>query len=114
MSFKKPFKFKSKGSFRCGGNHDRSAKCPAKFAKCKYCGKQGHFLNVCLKRNQRVHQIGTSDRTSETTGTTNNDVFLGTLASETNLVPETLPLTVHSTVVPKGSMNSSHSMIKIR
>ena len=51
-SFKKPFKFKSKGCFRCGGNHDRSADCPAKFAKCKYCGKQGHFLKVCLKRNQ--------------------------------------------------------------
>ena len=49
-SFKKPFKFKSKGCFRCGGNHDRSAECPAKFAKCKFCGKQGHFLKVCLKK----------------------------------------------------------------
>ena len=60
--FKKPFKFKSKGCFRCGRNHDRSAECPAKFAKCKFCGKQGHFLKVCLKRDhQRVHQIGTPD-----------------------------------------------------
>ena len=95
-SFKKPFKFKSRGCFRCGGNHDRSADWPAKFAKCEYCGKQGHFLKVCLKGNQRVHQIGTSDGTSETIGATNNNVFLGTLASETNLVLETLPLTVHS------------------
>ena len=95
-SFKKPFQFKPKGCFRCGGNHDRSAECPAKFAKCKYCGKQGHFLKVCLKRNQRVHQIGTSDGTSGTTGATNNDVFLGTLTSEKNLIPETLPLIVHS------------------
>ena len=94
--FKKPFKFKSKGCFRCGGNHDRSADCPVKFATCKYCGKQGHFLKVCLKRNQRVHQIGTSDGTSETTGATNNDVFLGTLASEENLVQGTLSRTVHS------------------
>ena len=95
-SFKKPFKFKPKGCFRCGGNHGRSAECPAKFAKCKYCGKQGHVLKVCLKRNQRVHQIGTSDGTSETIGATNNDVFLGTLAPEKNLILETLPLTVHS------------------
>ena len=51
---------------------------------------------MCLKRNQRVHQIGTSDGTSETTGATNNDVFLGTLASEKNLIPETLPHTMHS------------------
>ena len=93
-AFKKPFKFKSKVCFRCGGNHDRSVECPAKFAKCKFCGTQGHFLKVCLKRNhQRVHQI---DKTSETDGAINNDVFLGTLASEKNLVPETLPLTVHS------------------
>ena len=96
-SFKKSFKFKSKGCFRCGGNHDRSAECPAKFAKCKYCGKQGHFLKVCLKRDhQRVHQIGTSDKISDSTDATNNSVFLGTLASEKNLVPETQPLTVHS------------------
>ena len=84
-SFKKPFKFKSKGCFRCGGNHDRSAECPAKFAKCKFCGKQGHFLKVCLKRDhQRVHQIGTSDRTSDSTDATDTSVFLGTLASEKN------------------------------
>ena len=44
-SFKKPFKFKSKGCFRCGGNHDHDA--------------------------------------------TDNSIFLGTLASEKNLVPET-------------------------
>ena len=48
---------------------------------------------MCLKRNKRVHQI---DKTFETSGATNNDVFLGTLASEENLVPETLPLTMHS------------------
>ena len=96
-SFKKPFKFKSKGCFRCGGNHDRSAECPAKSAKCKFCGKQGHFLKVCLKRDhQRVHQIGTSDKTSDSTDATDTSVFLGTLASEKNLVSETQPLSVHS------------------
>ena len=94
---RKSFKFKSKGCFRCGGNHDRSAEFPAKFAKCKYCGKQGNFLKVCLKRDhQRVHQIGTSNKTSDSTDATDNSVFLGTLASEKNLVPETQPLTVHS------------------
>ena len=58
---KKPFKFKSKRCARCRGSHDKSAECPAKFAKCKYCGKQGHYIKECLKRNhQRVHQIVTS------------------------------------------------------
>ena len=69
---KKPFKFKSKGCFRCGGNHDKSAECPAKFAKCKYCGKQGHYIKMCLKRNhQRVHQIVTSP------GYDGQDIYLG-------------------------------------
>ena len=96
-SFKKPFKFKLQGCFRCGGNHDRSADCSAKFAKCKFCGKQGHFLKVYLKRDhQRVHQIGTSDKTSDSTDATDTSVFLGTLASEKNLVSETQPLSVHS------------------
>ena len=48
--FKKPLKFKSKGCFRCGDNHDKSTECPAKFAKCKYCGKQGHYIKMCLKK----------------------------------------------------------------
>ena len=47
---KKPFKFKSKGCLRCGGSHDKSTGCPAKFAKCKYCGKQGHYIKMCLKK----------------------------------------------------------------
>ena len=86
---KKPFK--SKGCFRCGGSHDKSTECPAKFAKCKYCGKQGHYIKMCLKRNhQRVHQIVTSpgydgqdiylgeDHTTDDSEETPN-VFLGTL-----------------------------------
>ena len=49
-----------------------------------------------MKRDhQRVHQIGTSDKT-DSTDATNNSVFLGKSASEKNLVPETQPLTVHS------------------
>ena len=85
------------GCFRCGGNCDKSVECWAKFAKCKYCGKQGHFLKVYLKSDhQRVYQIGTSNKTSDSTDATDNSVFLGTLASEKNLVPETQPLTVHS------------------
>ena len=69
---KKPFKFKPKGCFRCGGNHDKSAECPANFAKCKYCGKQGHYIKMCLKRNhQRVHQIVTSP------GYDGQDIYLG-------------------------------------
>ena len=90
---KKAFKFNSKGCFRCGGSHDKSAVCPAKFAKCKYCGKQGNYIKMCLKRNhQRVHQIVTSpgydgqdiypgeDHTADDSEETPN-VFLGTLHS---------------------------------
>ena len=105
-SFKKPFKFKSKGCFRCGGNHDKSTECPANFAKCKYCGKQGHYIKMCLKRNhQRVHEIVTSpgyngqdiylgeDNTTDISEETPS-VFLGTLDSEKPVLPH----------MPKGFM----------
>ena len=50
---------------------------------------------MCLRGNERVHEIETSDGTSGSTVVTNNYVFLGTLASEKNLIPQTLPLTVN-------------------
>ena len=100
-SFKKQFKFKAKGCFRCGGNNDKSTECPAKFAKCKCSGKQGHYIKMCPKRNhQRVHQIVTSpeydgkdiylgeDHTANDSEETPN-VFLGTLHSKK-------PGTIHS------------------
>ena len=75
-SLRKPFKFKSNGCFTYGSTHDKSGVKP----RCKFCGKQGHFIKVCLKRaHQRVHQIGTSDKTFDTTDTS---VFLQILASE--------------------------------
>ena len=50
-----------------------------------------------MKRDhQRVHQIGTSDKTSDSIDAIDTSVFLGTLASEKNLVSETQPLSVHS------------------
>ena len=98
---KKPFKFKSKGCFRCGGSHDKSTEGTAKFAKCKYCGQQGHYIKMCLKRNhQKVYQIVTSpgydgqdiylgeDHTADDSEETPN-VFLGTLHSKK-------PDTIHS------------------
>ena len=119
--FKKPFKFKSKGCFRCGGNHDKSTQCPAKFAKCKFCGKQGHYIKMCLKRNhQRVHQIVTSpgyngqdiylgeDNTTDDSGETPN-VFLGTLHSKK-------PGTIHSVsryakrIYAVVTLNDQHKM----
>ena len=52
---------------------------------------------MCLKRDHhRVHQIGTSDKTSDSTDAIDTSVFLGTLASEKNLVSETQPLSVYS------------------
>ena len=52
------FQFRSKGCFRCGNTHDRSASCPAKNSKCRHCGKNGHYARVCMQqRLQKVHQI---------------------------------------------------------
>ena len=46
--------------------------CPAKFAKCKYCGKQGHYIKMFLNKNhQRVHQIVTSP------GYDGQEIYLG-------------------------------------
>ena len=92
---KKPLKkpFKSKGCFRCGGNHDKSAECPAKFAKCKYCGKQGHYIKMYLKRNhQRVHQIETSP------GYDGQDIYLGEghTADDSEETPNVFVGTLHS------------------
>ncbi|XP_036066937.1 uncharacterized protein LOC118598384 [Oryzias melastigma] len=52
---------KPNGCYRCGGNHQRSDPCPAKSAQCRYCGKTGHFLKVCMKRNKQLYEISSPD-----------------------------------------------------
>lgn len=41
--------------FNCGGDWkpDRKGKCPAKYITCQ-CGKKGHFLRMCRKRNNKL------------------------------------------------------------
>ena len=52
------FKFKYSGCFRCGGNPERQAPCPAVNATCRFCRKKGHFLKACMKRNvKQLHEI---------------------------------------------------------
>lgn len=52
------FKFKFNGCFRCGGNHEKHAPCPALNANCKFCKKKGHFFKVCMKRKiKQLHHI---------------------------------------------------------
>ena len=82
--FKKQFKYKPNGCSRCGGKHDKSLECPAKFATCKHCGKQGHYIKVCFKKNQKVHQLETQGTTDDSTET--QHVCLGTLNSDTSQV----------------------------
>ena len=42
--------FKSKGCFRCGNTHDRSASCPAKNSKCNHWGKTA-IMQECACSN---------------------------------------------------------------
>ena len=55
------FQFKSKCCFRCGNTHDESANCSAMNAKCKHCGKIGHYARVCMQQHLlKVHEIVSS------------------------------------------------------
>jgi len=52
------FNFKFNGCFRCGGNHEKQAPCPAINATCRFCKKKGHFFKVCMKRKvKQLHEI---------------------------------------------------------
>ena len=54
----KPSGISFKGCMRCGSAHSKTAPCPAKDATCGYCGLEGHFYKVCLKRKKkRLHDI---------------------------------------------------------
>ena len=113
------FQFKSKGCFRCGNNHDKSRKCPARNTHCNHCGKIGHYARVCMKqRLQKVHSIVNSpgyegqdicleedDLTEDSYNPLRHDkecsggiepinVFLGTVTSKEYNIPQ--PIELHS------------------
>ena len=55
----------------------KGLECPAKFAKCKYCGKQGHYIKMCLKINhQKVNEIVTSP------GYNGQGIYLGDVTAD--------------------------------
>ncbi len=60
------FKIKIKGCYRYGGNHQRNDPCPAKSAKCTYCGTVGHFAKICMRRKlQQLHEVNTTEYADE-------------------------------------------------
>lgn len=43
------------------GDHDGSSpKCPARRAKCRFCGKEGHFEAVCFKKSNTRKKTGSN------------------------------------------------------
>ena len=48
---------------KCGDEHTRGS-CPAKYAKCYFCKKIGHYTKVCRKKLRKVNEM-TQDNSSE-------------------------------------------------
>jgi len=56
-------KRKAKGNcMRCGGDHPKQGRCPAIDSECRYCGKYGHWANVCMAKQNRGQSEGRGNR----------------------------------------------------
>ena len=64
---------------RCGHSpHHDQQRCLARQARCRKCGKLGHFQAVCHSKNVREVSLGNDGDTDEL------DVFLGTVTNDEN------------------------------
>ena len=51
-----PTETRGMGCYGCGGNHKHKYQCPARSVQCSYCGKVGHYVRVCIKKQKKTQQ----------------------------------------------------------
>uniref|UniRef100_A0A3P9KLT8 Gypsy retrotransposon integrase-like protein 1 n=1 Tax=Oryzias latipes TaxID=8090 RepID=A0A3P9KLT8_ORYLA len=102
--------FTPNGCYRCGGSHQRSDPCPAKSAQCRYCGKTGHFLKVCIKRNKQLHEINSPDDIHHCDYETDNTRSSATIGSVTSVCAVDTACKFPDKLFVKVKLNDSYTM----
>ena len=49
---------------KCGDKHTKGS-CPAKYAKCYFCKKIGHYTKVCRKKLRKVNEMTQDDSSDD-------------------------------------------------